>query len=105
MDLVKFAKFVPERALSDASFEASRRLVWELSARERDTGEASSAAAATSASHPLGEVDPHAPSPESTTESFGHRADEDANDSDDDDGPTGNVVTVDFGPRRPTEPK
>lgn len=82
MDMVKFARFTPPRELSDACFESVRRVVTELSARERDA-EALAATEASAPSGPDGEGNevvesepteslpaPHAPSPDSTTTSF-----------------------------------
>ncbi|MCB9506292.1 MAG: hypothetical protein H6698_00175 [Myxococcales bacterium] len=95
MDLVKFARFTPPTELCDELLERTRRLVTELSARERELSASGGEAGATAT--PGGEatarVDapagPHAVSPPPTTAASADRTD----DSDD-----GTVVHVDFRP-------
>lgn len=74
MDLVKFAKFTPQRDMSESSFESVRKLVDELSARDRQIDGSASGIVDLSVSDATIEVDaeadPHAPSPESTTSAF-----------------------------------
>lgn len=72
MDLVKFAKFTPPRDLSDGCFDSVKRVVNELSARERqaEVEIEPEAPAQPGAANPASVADPHAPSPESTTVSF-----------------------------------
>lgn len=80
MDLVKFARFEPPRDMSDECMERARRLVVELSARERQRvaeGEAqdegSPAESRPAAEDASANKAHHAPSPESTTDAFGVR--------------------------------
>lgn len=75
MDMVKFARFTPPRALSDDCFTSVWRVVTELSARDRDAEALSASEAAAENEEVEGDgpsppEDPHAPSPESTTTSF-----------------------------------
>ena len=76
MDLVKFAKFTPPRELSDSCFDSVKRVVTELSARERQVELPTMAQPVVSPEVVEGGVqenaptDPHAPSPTSTTASF-----------------------------------
>lgn len=113
MDMVKFARFVPPRDLSDACFDATHRLVMELSARERQladegdeaSGDGTPAAqgapaapqpspdAPPQAAPPAEAQSPHAPSPSSTTDAFA------PDPGSTDDGLPDNVVPM----RRPTE--